>query len=40
MKSVDRALYLLSYFTVQEPEWGLSDLARKSKVDKATTLRI
>ncbi|AUX78380.1 IclR family transcriptional regulator protein (plasmid) [Sinorhizobium fredii] len=40
MKSVDRALYLLSYFTVQEPEWGLSELARKSKIDKATTLRI
>ncbi|WP_245582037.1 IclR family transcriptional regulator [Rhizobium ruizarguesonis] len=40
MKSVDRALYLLSFFTVQEPEWGLSDLARKSKIDKATTLRI
>ena len=40
MKSVDRALYLLSFFTVQEPEWGLSDLARKARIDKATTLRI
>jgi IclR family acetate operon transcriptional repressor len=40
MKSVDRALYLLSFFTVQEPEWGLSELARKAKIDKATTLRI
>lgn len=40
MKSVDRALFLLSYFTVESPEWGLSDLARKSGLDKATTLRI
>lgn len=40
MKSVDRALFLLSFFTVQQPEWGLSDLARKAKLDKATTLRI
>jgi len=40
MKSVDRALYLLSFFTVQEPEWGLSDLSRKARIDKATTLRI
>ncbi len=40
MKSVDRALYLLSFFTVQEPEWGLSELARRAKIDKATTLRI
>ncbi|WP_259669075.1 IclR family transcriptional regulator [Rhizobium lentis] len=40
MKSVDRALSLLSYFTVQQPEWGLSELARKAKLDKATTLRI
>lgn len=40
MKSVDRALYLLSFFTVQQPEWGLSDLARRAKLDKATTLRI
>lgn len=40
MKSVDRALYLLWFFTVQQPEWGLSELARRAKLDKATTLRI
>lgn len=40
MRSVDRALFLLSYFTVENPEWGLSELARKAELDKATTLRI
>jgi DNA-binding IclR family transcriptional regulator len=40
MKSVDRALFLLSFFTVQQPEWGLSELARRARLDKATTLRI
>ncbi len=40
MKTVRNALALLGYFTVNQPEWGLSDLARASAQDKATTLRL
>ncbi|MEM7427093.1 MAG: IclR family transcriptional regulator [Pseudomonadota bacterium] len=40
MRTVDRALGLLKYFTVDSPEWGLSDLARAARMDKATTLRM
>lgn len=40
MKTVRKALALLGYFTISEPEWGLSDLARASAQDKATTLRL
>lgn len=40
MKTVDKALKLLDFFTVQEPEWGLSDLARAASLEKATTLRM
>ena len=40
MKTVRNALALLDYFTVNQPEWGLSDLARASAHDKATTLRL
>ncbi len=39
MGTVDRALGLLRHFSVQTPEFGLSDLARKAGYDKTTTLR-
>lgn len=40
MKSVDRALSVLRYFTVAEPELGLSDITRRAELDKATMHRI
>jgi IclR family transcriptional regulator, acetate operon repressor len=40
MKTVDKALALLGQFTTQTPEWGLSELARQTGTDKATTLRL
>ncbi|PTX50054.1 IclR family transcriptional regulator [Gemmobacter caeni] len=40
MKSVDRALAVLRYFTVAEPELGLADVTRRSGLDKATVHRI
>jgi DNA-binding IclR family transcriptional regulator len=40
MGTVDKALSLLEFFTVAEPEWGLSELARRAGHDKATTLRL
>lgn len=40
MGTVDKALHLVSFFTVSKPEWGLSDLARTSGHDKATVLRL
>src|SRR3954469_10254934 len=40
MKTVDKALALLTYFGLRTPELGLSDLARLADVDKATTLRL
>ncbi|MEM8978865.1 MAG: IclR family transcriptional regulator [Pseudomonadota bacterium] len=39
MSTVDKALTLLRYFSVQNPELGLSELARLSGYDKTTTLR-
>jgi|TARA_B110000238_G_scaffold201116_1_gene254893 IclR family acetate operon transcriptional repressor len=39
MKTIDKALKLLSYFTVIQPEIGLSELARMSNYDKAATRR-
>ena len=38
--TVDTALKLLNYFSVETPEFGLSDLARAAEADKATVLRI
>jgi DNA-binding IclR family transcriptional regulator len=35
-----KALSLLSYFTERDPEWGLSDLARRAGLDKATVYRM
>ncbi|MFZ1813119.1 MAG: IclR family transcriptional regulator [Rhizobiaceae bacterium] len=40
MSTVDKALNLLNYFTLTNPEWGLSDLARAAALDKATILRL
>ena len=40
MKSVDRALSILRYFTVGEPELGLAEVTRRSGLDKATVHRI
>lgn len=40
MKSVDRALGLLRYFTVSDPELGLAEITRRAGLDKATVHRI
>ncbi|TGU94960.1 IclR family transcriptional regulator [Mesorhizobium sp. M00.F.Ca.ET.151.01.1.1] len=40
MSTVGKAISLLELFTVAEPELGLSDLARRSGFDKATTRRL
>lgn len=40
MKTIDKALMLLGFFTTEIPEFRLSDLARAAGVDKATALRI
>lgn len=40
MKSVDRALGVLRYFTVSEPELGLAEITRRAGLDKATVHRI
>lgn len=40
MGTVDKAFHLLSFFTVSEPAWGLSELARRAGQDKATALRL
>ena len=38
--TVAKALTLLEYFSEIEPELGLSDLARRSRLDKATVHRM
>ncbi len=40
MSTVEKAISLLNFFTEDEPEWGLSDLARQARFDKATTRRL
>lgn len=40
MRTVEKALRLLDFFDDQHPEFGLSDLARLSGIDKATVLRM
>ena len=40
MRTVEKALRLLDYFDDQHPEFGLSELARLSGIDKATVLRM
>jgi len=39
MQTVDKAMKLLGYFSVAEPEIGLSELARLASFDKAATRR-
>lgn len=39
MSTVDKALAILRFFSVQKAELGLSELSRKAGYDKATTLR-
>lgn len=39
MRTVDKALKLLDFFSVQQPQIGLSELARLAGYDKATTRR-
>lgn len=39
MSTVDKALAILRHFSVQAPEFGLSELARRTGYDKTTTLR-
>lgn len=40
MQTVDKAVELLGYFSQRQPEWGLSDLARATGFDKASTRRL
>ncbi|MHB9381962.1 helix-turn-helix domain-containing protein, partial [Mesorhizobium sp. W067] len=40
MGTVGKAISLLELFTADEPELGLSDLARRCAFDKATTRRL
>ncbi|MDX8467075.1 IclR family transcriptional regulator [Mesorhizobium sp. VK23B] len=40
MSTVDKAASLLELFTLREPEIGLSDLARRAGLDKATARRL
>ncbi|MDE2445607.1 MAG: IclR family transcriptional regulator [Alphaproteobacteria bacterium] len=40
MKTIDKALFLLGFFSLDTPEYRLSDLARAANVDKATAMRI
>ena len=40
MKTIDKAMNLLSFFSPSSPEYRLSDLARAAEMDKATTMRI
>lgn len=40
MSTVGKAIFLLEQFSADEPEHGLSELARKAAFDKATTRRL
>ncbi|MBR0725533.1 IclR family transcriptional regulator [Bradyrhizobium manausense] len=40
MSTVEKAISLLNFFTEEEPEWGLSEIARQAQFDKATTRRL
>lgn len=39
MKTIDKALSLLDYFSSEAKEWRLSDLARAAGLDKVTAMR-
>lgn len=38
--TLDKALSLLNHFSIQQPEFGLSEIARQANQDKATTRRL
>ena len=40
LKTIDKALRLLGFFTTETPEFRLSDLARAAGMDKVTTMRV
>jgi len=40
VRSLARGLRILSCFTVEHPEWGVSDLSRQLSLDKATVFRL
>ena len=40
MKTIDKAMNLLGFFSPETPEYRLSDLARAAEMDKVTTMRI
>lgn len=40
VRSLARGLRILSSFTVEHPEWGVSDLSRQLNLDKATVFRL
>jgi len=40
MRTVDKAIELLGFFSEREPELGLSDLSRRANFDKATSRRL
>ena len=40
MSTVDKAISLLDLFSVETPEHGLTEIARRSGFDKATTRRL
>lgn len=40
MRTVEKALKILDLFSVHQPEAGLSEVARRARLDKATTLRM
>ncbi|TBC12997.1 IclR family transcriptional regulator [Rhizobium ruizarguesonis] len=40
IKAIDKAMNLLRFFSPDQPEHRLSDLARAAEMDKATTMRI
>jgi DNA-binding IclR family transcriptional regulator len=40
LSTVDKAISLLELFTIREPQLGLSEIARRSGFDKATTRRL
>ena len=40
MQTVDKAMKVLSLFTTEKPEIGLSELSRMAKIDKAGTRRL
>lgn len=40
MKTIDKAMTLLSFFSTETPEFRLTDIARKADMDKVTALRV